>query len=147
MAYEFRTLQALHAAGADVPEPLMMGQHTILMAFVGDAQGCAPCLNEVRLEPGESRLLFDRLLRNIDILLSQHRIHGDLSAYNILYWKGGITLIDFPQVVSPRQNPNAYAIFARDVRRVCEYFARQGVDVDAAALTADLWRAHGHRIP
>jgi RIO kinase 1 len=143
MAYEYRTLQALHAAGADVPEPHMMGQHTILMGFVGDAQRAAPSLNEVQLEPGESRRLFDRVLHNIDVLLAQHRIHGDLSAYNILYWKGGITLIDFPQVLAPGQNRNAYRIFERDVRRVCEYFGRQGVDADAATLAAELWRAHG----
>jgi RIO kinase 1 len=146
MAYEFRSLQALHAAGADVPEPYVMGHNTILMGFLGDAQSCAPSLNEVHLEPDERQPLFERVVRNIDILLSLNRIHGDLSAYNILYWRGKISLIDFPQVVSPKENRNAYRIFRRDVRRVCEYFGRQGVDADATHLAEDLWQAHGYPV-
>ncbi len=146
IAYEFRSLQALHAAGADVPTPYTMAHNALLMGFVGDGRGCAPALNEVHLERGEAKVLFERVLHNIDILLSRDRIHGDLSAYNILYWKGQITLIDFPQVVSPRQNKNAYMIFLRDVRRVCDYFARQGAGADAAQLAREMWEAHGHRV-
>ncbi len=51
-------------------------------------------------------------------------MHGDLSAYNILYWEGHIALIDFPQVVPARDNRNAYAIFERDVTRLCAVFHR-----------------------
>jgi len=146
IAYEFRTLEALHAAGADVPEPLMMSGNVILMDFIGDAGRSAPTLNEVDLEPSERRPLFDRVLRNMDVLLGQQRIHGDLSAYNILYWDGRLSLIDFPQVVSPRENPGAFRIFQRDVRRVCEYFARQGLEVDAARIAQEMWEAHGHTV-
>lgn len=144
IAYEFRTLRALHAAGADVPEPLVMAGNVILMDFIGDTGRSAPTLNEVDLEPGERRPLFERVMHNIDVLLKQERIHGDLSAYNILYWNGGIRLIDFPQVVSPRENPNAYRIFQRDVRRVSEYFARQGLQVDSARLAQEMWDSHGY---
>ncbi len=147
IAYEFRSLQALRSAGADVPEPHAMAHNAILMGFVGDSQRCAPTLNEVRLDPGESRLLFDRVLFNIDTMLSQGRVHGDLSAYNILYWKGKVTLIDFPQVISPHENRDAYSIFERDVRRVCEYFARQGLRHDSRHLARELWEAHGYRLP
>jgi len=72
-------------------------------------------------------------------------IHGDLSAYNILYWEGGITLIDFPQVVSPTGNRNAFAIFSRDVTRLCEYFAKQGVDSNPRKIALDLWTRHGYK--
>ena len=72
-------------------------------------------------------------------MLSLDMIHGDLSAYNILYWDGEITLIDFPQVVNVRTNPQAETIFRRDVRRVCEYFSRMGVPCDADDLADDLW--------
>ncbi len=144
IAYEFRALQELHAAGADVPEPYTMAHNAILMGFVGDSQRCAPSLNEVSLAPDEARLLFDRVLRNVDLLLSQGRVHGDLSAYNILYWKGRISLIDFPQVIAPDSNRNAYAIFRRDISRVCEYFARQGVSAQANALAKEMWESHGY---
>ena len=44
-----------------------------------------------------------------------------------LYWEGRITLIDFPQVVSLHRNSRAISILERDVERICEYFAGQGV--------------------
>lgn len=121
-----------------------MARNAILMSFVGDSQRCAPSLTEVSLTLDEARVLFERVLRNVDILLSQGRIHGDLSVYNILYWEGRISLIDFPQVVSPEQNRNAYAIFRHDISRVCEYRARQGVSADASELAKKIWESHGY---
>ena len=79
-------------------------------------------------------------------MLANGRIHGDLSAFNILYWEGEITLIDFPQVVQPDQNRNAYAIFQRDVERVCEYFQRQGITSNDHKLARDIWKANGNRL-
>lgn len=143
IAYEFKTMRALHSAGADIPEPYVMTPNTILMGFVGDRHRAAPTLNEVPLGLEEARSLFDRVLRNLHLLLSGDRIHGDLSAYNILYWQGRISLIDFPQVVSPRDNPNSYLIFRRDVQRLCDYFGRQGLDQDSERLSLDLWTSHG----
>jgi RIO kinase 1 len=144
--HEYKTLQLLHAAGADVPIPLERGYNTILMSFVGGDYMPAPTLSEVQLEPGEALLLYQRTIHNIDLMLEQNRVHGDLSAYNILYWDGEITLIDFPQAIDPHVNSNALSIFARDVRRVCDYFARQGIKSKPRRITADLWTAHGHRL-
>jgi serine/threonine-protein kinase RIO1 len=79
-------------------------------------------------------------------MLKHERIHGDLSAYNILYWDGDITLIDFPQVVLPESNPASWNIFRRDVTRICQYFSARGVKCDAHKLAAELWTSHGHRI-
>jgi RIO kinase 1 len=146
IAYEFTTLEKLYAAGADVPKPYAMFKNSILMEYIGDAGMPAPTLNSVTLDRDEARELFDRLILNLNLLLQNERIHGDLSAYNILYWDGDITLIDFPQVVSPESNPMAWTIFQRDVTRVCQYFQAQGVKVNARKLAADLWTSHGHRI-
>jgi len=146
ISYEFQTLEILRAAGADVPKPYAMEKNAILMDYIGDLTNAAPTLNTVTLDPDEVRPLFDRVIRNVDLLLSNQRIHGDLSAYNILYWDGDITLIDFPQVVPPESNPAAWTIFQRDVTRVCQYFATQGLKVNARKLAAELWTSHGHRI-
>jgi RIO kinase 1 len=146
IAYEFNTLQALYDAGADVPRAYEMANNSILMDYIGDLSAPAPALNEISLDRAEAKTLFDRVLRNIDILLSKNCIHGDLSSYNILYWDGDITLIDFPQVVSPENNRSAYPIFSRDVARVCEYFAKMGIRSNPHKLAADLWTSHGHRI-
>lgn len=147
MAYEFTSMQDLHAAGADVPEPYTLSNNAILMEYIGGLDGSAPTLNEVDLDRAEAGALFERVLRNLDLMLARERIHGDLSAYNILYWDGDITLIDFPQVVSPRVNRHAFRIFERDVKRVCDYFSQQGVDSDPKALALDLWTSHGFTLP
>jgi RIO kinase 1 len=99
----------------------------------------APTLNEVSLDPDEAVSLFGEVQRNIEVMLANDMIHGDLSAFNILYWEGSIVLIDFPQVIESSRNAEAYDILGRDVQRVCDYFARQGVQRDPAALLDELW--------
>lgn len=146
IAYEFQTLQNLQALGADVPMPYTMAENAILMGYVGDLQQPAPTLNTLSLDLDEAAVLFKRVLHNIDLMLTAERIHGDLSAYNILYWNGEIALIDFPQVVQPDSNPAAWSIFQRDVERVCRYFTDRGMDISAHRLATDLWTAHGRRI-
>jgi RIO kinase 1 len=146
IAYEYQALQDLHAANADVPVPYVMGNNAILMGYIGDVDMAAPPLQSLDLEPAEAKGLFERTFHNIDLMLAHDRIHGDLSAYNILYWDGDITLIDFPQVVPPDGNPTAWTIFRRDVTRVCEYFAAQGIKSDPRKLSAELWTAHGHKL-
>lgn len=146
IAYEFTTMELLFTAGADIPQPYAMEKNAIVMDFVGDGSGAAPILNSVNLTSGEARILFERVLHNINLMLANNRIHGDLSAYNILYWNGGIKLIDFPQVVLPKDNPTAWNIFQRDVVRICDYFATQGFQRDGLKLASDIWTAHGYRV-
>ena len=146
IAYEFKTMERLFEAGADVPRPYAMEKNAIVMDFVGDENSAAPILNSVNLTNTEARNLFDRVIHNIDIMLANECIHGDLSAYNILYWNGAITLIDFPQIVLPKSNPTAWTIFLRDVSRVCDYFSAQGVDCNAHKIAVDIWTAHGYRV-
>jgi len=144
LEHEFNTLKLLHAAGADVPRPYASDNNALLMDYVGDEQVPAPTLTSVHLSRDEARCLYKRLLHNIKIMLSCDRVHGDLSAYNILYWAGEITLIDFPQAIAPGQNRSAYRIFERDLLRVSEYFARMGVHVQPRRLAAELWTSFGH---
>ena len=146
ISYEFQTLEMLHNAGADVPQPFAMEKNAILMDYIGDIDSAAPTLNGIGLDREEVKPLFERVIRDVDLLLTNQRIHGDLSAYNILYWEGDITLIDFPQVVQPDSNPAAWSIFLRDMTRICQYFASQGIRRDPRKLAADLWTSHGHRV-
>jgi len=47
IAHEYTALQALYAAGADVPRPYEMAANAILMGYLGDETLPAPALNEV----------------------------------------------------------------------------------------------------
>jgi RIO kinase 1 len=142
LMHEYSRLEQMHRAGADVPEPLVHGGHALLMEFVGDAVGAAPILANVSLEAEEARPLFERILWNVELLLSFGWVHGDLSAHNILYQVGKPTLIDFPQVVAAEENPQAFALFQRDLERVAAYFARFGLSVGPRRLAEELWSKH-----
>jgi RIO kinase 1 len=137
--HEYETMRELFDAGADVPEPYACLEDAMLMEYIGDEDETALQLNQVRLEPESARPLFERVMSNIELMLSLNRIHGDLSSHNILYWLGSIVLIDFPQAVDPRFNSNARDFLARDVDNVCRYFNQYGVDADPQRLSDDLW--------
>jgi RIO kinase 1 len=139
ISYEFETQRQLHMAGGDVPRPLSQIGNAVLMEYVGDADTPAPRLSEVDLPPREARPLFERLLHNIELFLAHDRIHGDLSAYNILYWRGAVTIIDFAQAVDPRYSDAIYPLLERDIERLCRYFAPYGVAADPAVIASDLW--------
>jgi RIO kinase 1 len=142
VAYEFQTMLRLYRAGADVPQPFRNSEHAILMEYFGEVGLAAPTLHLVALPPDEARPLFERLMDNVQLMLNQHVIHGDLSAYNVLYWEGEVRIIDLPQTVDPRANPDARAIFFRDVERLCQYFARFGVRSNPRAIAHHLWRQY-----
>lgn len=142
--HEYQTMSLLHEAGADVPEPLACGNNAILMATIGWNDVPAPTLNTVDLYQDEAQRLFEKALQNVEIMLSNHRVHGDLSAYKILYHEGEIFLIDFPQAMDPCVNRADFPIFKRDLSRLCEYFQSQGVSCDPAQISEQLWEKHGY---
>ena len=149
LMYEYTTLQRLFEAGAAVPQPFAAAENAILMAYIGDGAMAAPTLNEVDLERDEAEALLAEVVRNVEVMLRHGVIHGDLSAYNILYWAedddapGKITLIDFPQVVNIVANSKADYILHRDIKRVCEHFQRRGVRCNPDDIAAQLWYQYG----
>jgi RIO kinase 1 len=142
--HEFQTMETLYETGAVLPKPLASGNNAILMDYIGWDDLPAPTLNTVKLQPKAAQRVFDQVIHNIDIMLENQRVHGDLSAFNILYYEGQIFLIDFPQAIDPEQNRNAYGIFKRDIMRLCEYFDAQRLSTNPSKLARDLWRNHGY---
>jgi RIO kinase 1 len=140
LSNEYGTLTTLAQAGALVPKVFANSENAILMEYLGERGQPAQPLNHVTLGDDEARKLFHLVIDNIRLMLQNNVVHGDLSAYNILYWGGDIRIIDFPQAVNPYKNPNAYRIFARDVERICQYFEPYGIDTRPALLARDLWK-------
>jgi RIO kinase 1 len=137
--HEYDMLETLHTAGADVPRPIGHLGNAILMEYFGEVNNPAPTLNSVTLDPAQAQPMFDRLLWHVELMLRNNRVHGDLSAYNVLYWDGRAVVIDFPQAVVAIKNPHAQRLLQRDIERLGQYFARYGVSVDARALARDMW--------
>jgi len=147
LSYEYTTLKLLSDAGASVPAPISIGENAILMEYVGDEDTAAPPLSQINLDRDERLPLFEDVIYNIELMLKAGWIHGDLSAYNILYWDGDITFIDFPQVTSAHANRSAKFILSRDVQRVCEYFIKQGVRCDPRVISERLWNTYVETFP
>jgi RIO kinase 1 len=141
---EFETLATLHRAGADVPCPIAFGEGVVLMEYIGDENQAAPRLAQTELAREEVRALFERVLHNVALWLDLDRIHGDLSPYNILYWNGAIIVIDFPQAIDSRFNPNARELLQRDVTNVCRYFEHYGIRADPGRIVSRMWGAYRH---
>jgi RIO kinase 1 len=142
LMHEYKTMELLYQANGAIPRPIAVSENAILMGYYGEAGWGAPTLNEVDLDPNEAATLFQKVLHNVELMLQHNLIHGDLSAYNILYWAGEITIIDFPQATNSLANQDAYTILERDIARVCEYFAQQGVQREPVAITDDLWHRY-----
>lgn len=146
LSSEFEILEMLHRAGADVPCPIALGENVVLMEYIGDETRAAPRLAQVELSREEVRPLFERIMSNIAMLLDLDRVHGDLSPYNILYWNGAITIIDFPQAIDSRFNSEARNLLMRDVANVCGYFERYGIRSDSARIASRMWGAYKHGV-
>jgi len=132
-------LQTLHEAGADVPRPVAANEGALLMEYVGDEASAAPQLRQVTLSPSEAKPVLDRLLWNVELALRHNVVHADLSAFNVLWWEGRPTIIDLPQAVDPRSNPNASELLSRDVANICTYFERYGLRSHPEELARGLW--------
>ncbi|HEY7659574.1 MAG TPA: RIO1 family regulatory kinase/ATPase [Actinomycetota bacterium] len=138
---EWETLNHLYEGGVAVPRPIALTSSAILMSFVGDEDDAAPQVRSARPTPAEAEDWFGQLVRAIELMLYRNVIHGDLSAYNALVWEGRVTVIDFPQAIDPRKNRHARALLDRDVKRICDHFARFGVSSAPERIAADLWNA------
>ncbi|NTV99720.1 MAG: hypothetical protein HGA19_00265, partial [Oscillochloris sp.] len=90
-------------------------------------------------DPGEAQRLLDGLLESIELLLSGHRIHGDLSSYNILAWQGRPYIIDFAQAGDLRHGDDARPLLVRDGVHVAEALAPFGARVEARAVADRMW--------
>lgn len=129
---EYSLLKHLNKLGAAVPTVYEWTPTSILMEFIGDEAGAAPRLIDAELDPSDAPRALEAVLRTMKGFLEVGVVHSDLSAYNILWWKGKPYIIDFPQTIDTRQNPNAGKFLKRDVENVAGYFSRyQPIDSDA----------------
>ena len=148
--HEYQSQMRVHAAGASVPAVLGQAGNAILMEYFGDEASAAPLLQHVKLHRADAPELYTAIIRDIERCLMCHCIHGDLSAYNILYWQERVIIIDFAQAVDPRYNLEVFDLLERDVACVCSYFACYGVQSDPHDLASAMWSRylmgeHGER--
>jgi RIO kinase 1 len=146
---EWTMLGRLHTAGVTVPPPVERIENGYRMAFIGDGDQAAPRLADINLDLVTARRVWRELQRDIQRMLDAELVHGDLSAFNILWWHERPVIIDFSQAVEAVTHPAARELLRRDVDRTARYFRRQGVGVDleaALALVGDSPARFAHQV-
>jgi RIO kinase 1 len=137
---EFDALSALWQAGAPVPYPVQLSGTELMLEFIGDEDGtAAPRLAQCRPSRTELAGLFEQCREAMRQLTEAGYAHGDLSAYNILVYRGRLVLIDLPQVVDLVANPQGQEYLRRDCFNVCRWFQARGLEtVEYEYLFGDL---------
>ena len=136
--HEFDVLRTLWEAGARVPYPVSFDADVMLMEYVGALDGAAPQLAQARVPRGQLPHVWEQLVENLHVIVGAGWAHGDLSAFNLLWWEERLWFIDLPQAVDLAANPQGLEFLHRDVRTVVRWFTRHGVERDAEVLFADL---------
>lgn len=135
---EMTMLERAWAAGASVPYPIERTADGVVMQFIGDFEQAAPRLAQAKLSPGDVVLAWKQLMESVRALTAAGLVHGDLSAYNVLWWKGQVVVIDLPQAVEFTTNADAPELLHRDLANVATWFGRRGVELDVEAVFAEL---------
>lgn len=145
--HETRMLWTLHGAGVPVPEPVIGPSATevlatgrvVAMRFIGDADG-QPALRlaDARLDDAQLAEAWRQVGDAVVGMLQAGVVHGDLSAWNLLWHDQRVIVIDVPQAVEISWSPHATQLFERDVRSLTGSLRSMGLDLDAATVEADL---------
>jgi RIO kinase 1 len=135
---EMAMLERAWASGASVPYPVERTEDGVLMEFIGDAAEAAPRLAQARLSVAAVASAWEQLLGSLRALTAAGLVHGDLSAYNLLWWQDRLVLIDLPQAVEFTTNTDAPELLHRDLANVAAWFSPRGVAVDVEAVFAEL---------
>ena len=139
---EYQTMRELFQAGADIPQVYARSSGALLMEYFGDEDGAAPMLSRVELTREQAGAYLRKIIDNVTLCLRSHKVHADLSAYNILLWRDRTVMIDFPQAVDARLNPNARQLLHRDVVNLCDHFRRYGIRADGGRIADEMWRRY-----
>ena len=136
--HEHEVMSKLWAAGVTVPYPIRYGDETFDLQYVGDEGGAAPQLARARLDREQVHEAWTQMVDGLATITAAGFAHGDLSAFNLLWWQGRLWFIDFPQAIDLAANPQGLSFLHRDVVNVCDWFARHGLERDPEVVFADL---------
>jgi RIO kinase 1 len=124
---EYKNLFRAREAGVRVPMPRTVMNNVLVMEYIGEDNVPAPRLKDAY--PEDATAFFGRVVKEMQKLHKAGLVHTDLSAFNILNHNEEPVFIDLSQATT-LENPNAKDYLERDIRNVCTFFRKNGLDVD-----------------
>ena len=136
---DFRQMKHLYGLGVNVPKAIAVNGISLVMEFIGDEDGNpAPRISDLKMEQDEADEAFRQSVQNLKGIVKSGRVHGDYSTFNLLWRNEKAVVIDFPQVIEFKNNPNANVFLARDVHSLCKSFIKQGIKADEAQVLREV---------
>ena len=124
---EFKNLEQATRAKVRVPKPVVVRNNVLIMEFIGENGKSAPSMKEQ--PPAHPNKVYEKILASLHRLYGKAGlVHGDLSEYNIMIWKGHPILFDVSQSVT-LSHPMADFLLRRDLTNLNRFFSRMGIDV------------------
>ena len=124
---EFRNLKEASEANVRVPKPIAVKSNIVVMEFIGKEGVSAPLLKES--PPANPERVYRLLVTYVKRLYQKAKlVHGDLSEYNIMIWKGRPVIFDMSQSVYV-EHPMADFMLKRDLVNLNRFFSRLNVKV------------------
>jgi len=131
---EFKNLSMAYENGVYCPKPIDFMENVLIIDFIGDENELAPRLIDIIPEDPEE--LYKIILENLKKLVNAGLVHGDLSAYNILFWDKPY-FIDLSHGAMIK-NPLALELLRKDIKNVDAYFSKLGIKTDTEKTYKEL---------
>ena len=124
---EFKNLDQANRAKIRVPKPIAVESNVLILEFIGKDGVSAPSFKEQAPEDPEKA--YNSVITYLQRLYKKAElVHGDLSEYNLMVWKGKVIMFDMSQSV-PTSHPLAQFLLNRDITNVNRFFSRLRVNV------------------
>lgn len=124
---EMRNLVRMYNANLNVPEPIILRSHVLVMSFMGENGWPSPKLKDVEISQSTARLLYrDSIMMMWKMFNICKLVHADLSEFNLLYHKGNVVVIDVSQSVE-HDHPHAFEFLRKDCTNISDFFRKRGV--------------------
>ena len=133
---EYRNILKAREANVSVPTPFTFSNNVLVLEFIGNDE-IAPKLKDAI--PKNPKDFFDKIILNMKKLYKAGLVHADLSAFNILNYEEKPIFIDFSQCTT-LDSSRAAEYLERDIRNICTFFRKIGLQVDEAKTKEQITR-------
>jgi RIO kinase 1 len=133
---EFKNLERLETVGVRAPKPIICLSNVLVMEYIGSSERPAPLLKDVVLDKPDE--IFKTLIGFIKTMYKKaNLVHGDISAFNILFYRKKPYIIDLGQGVLV-EHPNAHEFLRRDIHNIVSYFNKYNITADEKQIYTDI---------